>query len=272
MSNTVGVIIAGLDPFYLDLLRGIEITADEQGTLLFIVDASDSEARARTAIRQLTARGVQGIIGVSAGGADQDPSDGSMPPIVYVDQPQRRGNVLLFNFEKAAGDAARHMLGHGHRRIGYITPPLEHPNIRELFDGHRRAMSEAGVAFDPELLVLVESFRLGSGGVGLATLRDRPTPPSAVIVNGGEVTLGVLREAHRRGLRIPDDLAILGYGDINASQLTSPALTMVSLPVYEIGVAAMRALQRMMADPATPSRRVVFDGTLVVRESCGRHS
>ncbi|MBF8289540.1 MAG: gntR-type protein, partial [Chloroflexi bacterium] len=271
MSNTVGVIIAGLDPFYLDLLRGIEAKADETGTLLFIVDSRDSEERARIAIRQLTARGAQGIIAVSMGGPAETDRPDTTPPIVYVDQPDRAGHTLLFNAERAGAEATGHLLDHGHDRIGYVTCPIEWPNQRELFEGYRQALKDAGRSVDSSLIVTVGGIDLESGRTGARSLLERPDPPSAVFVSGGMLAVGVLQAARRHGLRVPDDLAIAGYGDTGVAEFTHPTLTMVTLPTYDIGVAAMGQLQRAIADPAAAPRRRVLDGTLVIRESCGAH-
>lgn len=271
MSNTVGVIIAGLDPFYLELLRGIETKADEHGTLLFIVDARDSDERARIAIGQLTARGAQGVIVVLKGGPAQAERPGSTPPIVYVDQPDREGHVLLFNAERAGHEATRHLIEHGHERIGYVTCPLDWPNQGELFDGHRRALQEAGRTVDRRLVTTVSGFDIASGRAGAWSLLDGAHPPTAIFTSGAMLAAGVLQEARRQKLQVPADLAIAGYGDIEVTEFTQPALTMVSLPTHEIGVAAMEELQRVIADPAAEPRRIVLDGTLVIRESCGPH-
>ena len=271
MSNTIGVIIAGLDPFYLDLLRGIEGRADKSGMLLFIVDARDSDERARIAIRQLTARGAQGVIVVSKGGPADADRPGSTPPIVYVDQPDREGHVLLFNAERASYEATRHLMEHGHERIGYLTCPLDWPNQGELFSGHRRALEEAGRSVDRGLLTTVSGFGIGSGRDGARSFLDRRRPPSAVFATGAMLAAGVLQEARRRRLQVPADLAIIGYGDIEVTEFTQPALTMISLPTNEIGVAAMEELRRVIADPMAEARRLILDGRLIIRESCGPH-
>jgi len=271
LTNSVGVLIAGLDPFYIDLLRGIEAKGDEQGTLLFIVDIEDSEVRARAAIRQLSARGAEGVIAISMGGLGEDASSGAGPPIVYVDQPDRTGTVLLFNADKAGFEATEHLAQHGHERIGFVTCPLDWPNQGELFAGYKRAHDERGWPTAPNLLATVGAFDVASGRRGLRMLLDQPDPPSAVIASGGMLALGVLQEASQRGIDVPTDLAIVGYADAEVAQFTSPALTMVSLPTYDVGVAAMSALQRIIAGDSSGPERTVFDGVLVVRQSCGPH-
>lgn len=271
LSNTVGVIIAGLDPLYLDLVRGIEVRANEHGTLLFIVDAAESHDRARVAIQQLRVRGALGVIAVHLGDTDAGDSNGAALPMVYVDQPGREGHVLMFNAEKAGFDATQHLVRHGHDRIGYVTAPLYWPNQTELRSGHERALREHGLAVDGRTLVGVDRSTVDEGRRGLRALLASGEPPSAVVASGGRLAVGILQEARHLGLKVPDDLAIVGYADTEIAQFTQPALTMVSLPTYEIGSAAMDLLRRIVADPATPPSRTVFDGVLEVRESCGSH-
>ena len=221
LSNTVGVLIAGLDPFYLDLLRGIEEKAEEEGTLVLIVNTQDSEHRANAAIRQLTARGAQGIIAVSIGGPESGDALRSLPPIVYVDQPDRRGEVLVFDAERAAYDATRHLLEHGHSHIGYVTFPVEVPNQGELYEGHRRALVEAGLEADQVALATVEDFGVASGRRGLVRLIEQGFRPTAVIASGAMLAVGILQEARQRGLDVPTDLAIVGYADVDVTRSTS---------------------------------------------------
>jgi LacI family repressor for deo operon, udp, cdd, tsx, nupC, and nupG len=271
LSNTVGVLIAGLDPFYLEMLRGIEAKADEQGLLVLIFDSQDSSPRAAAAIRQLTARGAQGIIAVSIGAPGEGSAEDALPPIVYVDQPGRSGQVLLFDVDRAGYDATRHLLQHGHRRIGFVSLPIEWPNQRELFDGYRRALREEGVDPDASPPAVVEDFGVASGRSGLAELLERGDAPTAVVTSGAMLAVGVLQEAQLRGSRVPADLAIIGFADVEVTKATNPPLTMVSLPVFDIGFAAMSALQRMMGGSSEEPTQSLFAGTLEIRESCGPH-
>ena len=271
LSNTVGVIIAGLDPFYLELLRGIESKAEEQGTLILIVAAHDSADRATAAVRQLAARGADGIIAASIGWPEKGTPQASLPPIVYVDQPDQKGETLVFDAERAGYEATRHLLEHGHTRIGYVSAPLEWPNLRPLFEGHRRALSEASLGDDATVLAIVDDFDVAAGRRGSAELLQQDDRPTAAIAISALLAVGVLEEARQRGLDVPSDLAIVGYADIDVTRSTHPPLTMISLPIFDAGVAAMTALQRMIAGDLKKPERVVFEGTLEIRESCGPH-
>ena len=180
--NTVAVLIGGLNPFYLDLLRGIEDVASGHGTLVLIVDTHDSPPLAEATLRRLIARGVDGIIAVSVGGLANGPEsretdDGRLPPIVYVDQPDRRGHVLLFDGHAAGYAATHHLHEHGHERIGIITAPRSSANVYEVYSGYVDALHDTGRQLDSNLIAEVDAFTIETGRLGLAHLlaSARPT-------------------------------------------------------------------------------------------------
>jgi DNA-binding LacI/PurR family transcriptional regulator len=273
--NTVAVLIAGLDPFYLPLLRGIEDAAAEQGTLVVIADARDSPTLADAMIRRLIARGVDGIIAVSVGGIDNKsrgrPSRARVPPVVYVDQPDRAGHVFVFDGHGAGYAATRHLHDHGHERIALVTAPLSWPNVRQVYDGYAHALEDAGGGAAPTLVSEVGEFSVDAGRRGMARLLDLPDSPPAVFAAGEVLALGVLHEARQRGLDVPRELAIIGYTDSPTTELVEPPLTMVSVPAREIGIRAMRTLSDLIGGKKPRPARTVLDVELVLRDSCGPH-
>ena len=274
-TNAIAVLIGGLDPFYLPLLRGVEDVAAEQGTLVLIVDARDSPALADAELRRLIARGVDGIIAVSVGGlssraARNEPA--GIPPIVYVDQPDRTGQVLLLDGRQGGYLATRHLAEHGHERIGIVTAPLSWPTVRDVYDGYVHALEEAGIELSATLVSEVGEFSVDAGRLGLAHLLNRPDPPTAVFAAGETLALGVLREARSRQLDVPGRLAVTGYTDSATAALVDPPLTMVSVPAREIGVQAMRILAELVRGRHPRSRRTILDVELTVRDSCGPHA
>jgi LacI family transcriptional regulator, galactose operon repressor len=273
-SDTVAVLVGGLDPFYLPLVRGIEDVAAASGLLVLIGDTHDTQAVAEALVRRLVARGVAGIIAVSFGGVSSPPgrrrgSGGLEAPIVYVDQPERTGHVLVFDGVAAGASATCHLLDHGHRRIGIITASLAWPNERLVHDGYRSALEAAGVRRDPDLVSEVGEFSVAAGRAGLARLLDLDDPPSAVFVTGEVLGHGALAEARARGVPVPGDLAIAGYTDSPTAALVDPPLTMVAVPAREIGMRAMETLAARIAGRDPRPRRQVFAVSLVVRRSCG---
>jgi LacI family repressor for deo operon, udp, cdd, tsx, nupC, and nupG len=269
VSNTVAVLIAGWDPFYLSLLDGVEEVAAGRGTLVLVADSRDSSTLAAAIIRRLVARGVDGIIAVSAGGVDDGDRQGSsLPPIVHVDQPRRKGYAFPFNGDQGGYIATRHLAEHGHETIGLVTPPLSWPNVSEVHGGYMRAVAEIG---GHPLVSEVEAFTVEAGRRGMARLLETSKPSAAVFAAGEVLALGVVQEARARGLRVPEDLAIVGYGESPAATFVDPPLTMVSLPARRAGVHAMQTLHALIAGNKPSPQRVVFDTELIVRASCGAH-
>jgi LacI family transcriptional regulator, repressor for deo operon, udp, cdd, tsx, nupC, and nupG len=274
--NTVAVLIAGLDPFYLSLLRGIEDVAAEQGTLVLILDSRDSPPLAQAILRRLIPRGVDGIIAVSVGSLDQPPEQGQttghdLPPIVYVDQPDRHGHVLLFDGHRAGYIATHHLCEHSHDRIGIVTAPRSWPNVRDVYTGYTRALEQTGRPLNTNLVAEVDAFTIENGRRGLAQLLDQPHPPSAVFAAGEVLALGVLQEAQARQLDVPAQLALCGYTDSPTATLVQPPLTMVSVPSEEIGTRAMHTLANLIQGKKPRTRRTTLPVELILRDSCGHH-
>ena len=274
--NTVAVLIGGLDPFYFPLLRGIEDVAAEHGTLVLIADTRDSSPLAEAMVRRLIARGVDGIIAVSVGGLDHDPETGRtgeshLPPIVYVDQPERKGHVLLFDGHAAGYAATHHLREHGHDRVGIITAPRAWPNVYEVYKGYVDALQDSGHPSEPDLIAEVDAFTIETGRLGLTHLLEQRHPPTAVFAAGEVLAIGALQEAQERQLEVPDQLALCGYTDSPTATLVQPPLTMVSVPAREIGIRAMQTLADLIQGKARRPRRTTLPVELIPRKSCGPH-
>ncbi len=272
--NTIAVLIGGLDPFYLPLLRGIEEVASERGALMLIADTRNSASRADAMTRRLVARGVDGIIAVSIGDMpDRLPGDDETGlPIVYVDQPDRRGYSLVFDAAGAGYTATHHLRQHGHDRVGLVTAPMSWPNVAEVHSGYLRALEDADIGPATELVSEVPEFTVEAGRVAMARLLTLPDPPSAVFAGGWTLALGALAEARSQGLDVPRDLAIVGYTDSPLAALVDPPLTMVEVPAREIGLRAMRILSDLIQGKRPRRRRTVLPTQLIVRDSCGSHA
>lgn len=271
-SNSIGVLIAALDPFYLPLLRAIEDTVAERGTLVAIADGHDSNQRATHALRQLVARGVDGLIAVSLGDLTSNhvATHDRLPPIVYIDQPDRTGHVITFDTAEAGELATGHLLDEGRRRVALLTVPDDFPNLAGLRLGYERALDAVSAAHSP-WVVEVEGFAADHARPGVAELLDASERPDAVITASGTQALVVLAEAHARGLEVPGDLAVLGYGDTEPATLARPPLSMIELPVREAGTLAARLIRDLIDGQARRPQRRVLSSRLVIRASCGPH-
>lgn len=267
---SIGVIIPDFVPFYAPLLDAIEGAVAESRALTFICNAREDRNTALDYLDRLVARRVDGII-VTAALLEPNtalPPQGR-PAIVFVDSPGAPGPGVEFDLERSQFLATNHLIEHGHTRIGYLTPPVELPNVAPKLAGYRRAHEAAGLSLRDDLLAVAPTFEMASGRPATERLLAHPVRPSAISAANDALAIGAHSAITSRGLRIPEDVALIGNDDSEMAAIVRPALTSVALPVGEAGRRAVAMLNQItlggFPDPAT----VVLDVDLVTRESCG---
>jgi DNA-binding LacI/PurR family transcriptional regulator len=173
------------------------------------------------------------------------------------------------NNRGGAAQATRHLLKLGHKRIALITNagPIYTASADRLA-GYRQTLEEAGIAYDPAL-VRYGNFTPESGAAEMKALLGLPKPPNAVFVASDTVALGAMQTMRRMGVRVPEDMALVGFDDIPLSEFLDPPLTTVRLPAYGLGWGAADLLTRMLAGEEVRSPCILLETELIVRESCG---
>ncbi len=162
--------------------------------------------------------------------------------------------------------ATRHLIGLGHRRIAVIAGPADVMCSRARIDGYRTALEEAGLAVDPAL-VRHGDFFVGGGYTHGAALLDLPEPPTAIFAGSDLQAVGVMRAARERGLRVPEDLSLVGYDDLPVAAWLGPPLTTVRQPLQEMAATAARMVLDLARGEAPSNLRIDLATELVVRES-----
>ncbi|MDP9363569.1 MAG: substrate-binding domain-containing protein, partial [Chloroflexota bacterium] len=227
-------------------------------------------------LRELSARRVDGVVLV-APKLEHDPRvgevlRGSLPAVSTHHVAGGGVPIVRPDDERAAYLATRHLLALGHRRVGTITGDAARRVSQVRVDGYRRALAEAGVAFDPNLIE--EGDWEPDGGCQAAhRLLDRVPDLSAVFVQNDPMAVGVLAALHDRGRRVPQECAVVGCDDLTLSGRTIPPLSTVHIPFFETGEAAARLLLGMIADGSArrspPPEPPPMPVHLVYRASCG---
>ena len=269
-SFSIGVIIPEFVSFYAPMLRAIDAAAVESLTMVFICNAHGDTNTALTYLDRLVAKQVDGIV-VAGGLLDRQvalPPPGR-PSLVFIDSPGSAGPSVEFDLEGSQFKATNHLIEHGHQRIGYITPPRRIPNVGPKYSGYRKAIESANLETKPELVTEVSDFEIRSGEVAANRLLDLPNPPTAIAASSDALAFGAFHAITSRGLRIPDQVALVGNDDIELAAIIRPALTTVSLPVAEAGKRAISMLEDMMAGGSPSPPQIVLDTELVIRETCG---
>ena len=165
-------------------------------------------------------------------------------------------------------EATEHLLGLGHRRIGLIQGIPGFVATEDRTRGYRATLSAAGIRPDPALEACGD-FRTVEGRAAAAQLLDLPEPPTAIFACNDEMAVSVLQEARARGLRIPEDLSVVGFDDTTVSQIAIPAITTIHQPLEEVGRMAANLLARIIEEPPSHPIRLEVGTRLVVRESTG---
>jgi LacI family transcriptional regulator len=165
-----------------------------------------------------------------------------------------------------ASQAMRHLLELGHRRIAQITGPRGWLATEDRRRGYSAALAAAGILADPELEVEAEP-EIEGGRTGAAQLLDLPDPPTAIFAFNDNIAIGAIQTARARGLRVPDDLSIVGFDDVEHATIVTPALTTVRQPLAEMGRTAVSLLGRLLEQQRFETLHVELATRLVVRDS-----
>jgi LacI family transcriptional regulator len=165
-----------------------------------------------------------------------------------------------------ADQAMKHLLSLGHRRIGAITGPPTGKATVERRRGYYAALAEAGIAPDRELEV-PSNFEVSGGVEGAAKLLDLADPPTAIFCFNDNMAIGAMRVARERGIRVPEDLSLVGFDDLGEASIVHPALTTIRQPLAEMGRIAVSLLMRLLEDQPLEALHVELATRLVVRES-----
>ncbi len=271
-AGLIDLIFNGLDsPWAVEILRGVEdwCTAHAMGAAVSAV--RHGSARPASWTSALASHDTDGVILVT--------SELTMPqlrqvreegiPLVVIDPVNLPDpdlpSVGATNW--AGGLAATdHLISCGHRRIGAISGPADYLCSRARIDGYRSAIERVGAKFD-EALVRHGDFQHEGGFLCGGELLDLDEPPTAIFAGSDQQALGVYEAARQRGLRIPQDLSLVGFDDLPAARWVSPPLTTVRQPLADMGRVAAEMLGDLIEDVPLRSQRVELSTELIVRES-----
>jgi LacI family transcriptional regulator, galactose operon repressor len=268
-SRMVAVVVPDItNPFYSVLTRGLADGVYEAGYGTYVCNTDGLAERETTFLEDVLDRGVDGIVMASvhlSSGAVGPARLGT--PIVYVGGALDHHEADLVTADDQVGShlATQHLISRGSSRIAMIQGPPETGSARD--EGYRSALAEAGMVFDPALMVRGDWTRQG-GRRAMHTLMAGVDRPDAVFCANDLTAIGAVDAARDLGLSIPADVAVVGFDDVDAATIVSPTLTTVRNPAYDTGCAAGDLLlSRMLGEYTDEGRTVVLPCPLVRRES-----
>ena len=259
--------------FWTTVARGVEDTAQSRGYSVFLCNTDEDLAKQARYLEFVASQRVDGVViapcGRDAGNLarlrDRD------IPTVIVDRciDGWETDTVLGDSLSGAYALVKHLIGLGHRRIAIISGPHNTSTAEDRVTGYCIALSEAGIAPDPRLIQRGE-YRTASGEELAYQLLDEQPRPTAIFAANNAISMGVIDAAAKRGLRIPQDLALVCFDDLPSISHLFPFLTVVVQPVYEMGVnAAQLLLSRLDAAAPLDPRHIILPTCMIVRHSCG---
>ncbi len=271
-SNTIGLILSDIgNPFFAGISRAVEDIAYEHGFSVLLCNTDENPEREALYLELMRAEQVAGVI--------LSPTQQTMAhfshlnvdfPVVLVDRFLKNGDVdaVLLDNVAAALDLTTHLLLQGYRRIGVLIGDTSTTGL-ERQRGYEAALQEHGVA---PVAGLIKHLRpqVETGRTATLELLDLPQPPDAIFAGNSLLTAGALQAIRERHLRLPQDVALVGFDETLWATLVEPAITTMAQPTDEIGKTATELLLQRIAAPRRPTRRVRLQGELHVRGSSMR--
>ena len=272
-KKLIGLLIPDIrNPFYVDIIRGIEEYAYAHDSAVVIGNFSQDPKKEKLYIDILRSESVDGFVVAPTSGKDKNIEqlihDGH--PVVCIDRglTDVHVDVVKSDNETGAFKATEHLIKVGHHRIAHITGDPAIPTTSERIAGYAAALQKYGLPVDPLLIRgRMSDFK---SGVELADeLLDLPTPPTAIFTGNNLLTLGALETILRRDLKIPDDVAIVGFDDVYWATSLNPSLTAVQQHGFEIGQRAIELLYQRILHPNRVPANFIIKTDLMIRKSCG---
>ena len=269
-SGMIGLVVSEItNPFFPELIRGFEDAAIEMGYEILINSTNYDPKRMEVCVRRLLQRKAEGVAILTFGierPLFEQLSDRNIPLVFVDDGPEGPGvSVVKIDYSHGIRQGVQHLAALGHRDIGFLSGPLTLHSAKARLTAFLEALDECGIKVRPEWQI--EGDHTFEGGIrGMELLLNRPKRPSAVMCSNDVTALGALHRAYRVGMRVPGDISIIGFDNIQMAKVMIPPLTSIQMSPIDIANAAVKALAAHISGK-DPQREYRVDTHLVVRES-----
>ncbi len=272
-TNMIGMIIPDItNPFFPAVVRGAEDVAFSNGYRLILCNTDNDHSKELVHLNELRTYLPAGLIVIPSNFSDLTAQAESYrragTGVVCIDRLPKNwiGDTVTADNETGAYNATRCLLQMGHRKLAAITGPLHLTNATERLSGFKRAIREAKLPLAPEYVQETTFDKQGGYAKALILLRLIPRP-TAIFAGNDMIALGALLAVRDAGLRCPEDISLLGFDDLDIAETTNPSLSSVSQSGYQLGTAAARILLDRLEGDKGPSKHLVLETTLKLRNS-----
>ncbi len=277
-SPIIGVVVLELiNPFFTHILDAVQAVAREKGYMILVNQSERQPDTERASVHQFRQMRVAGVL-ITPATTDLEhllflEAEGT--PVVVVARRRDDGDYVTVDDFAGGRIAGEHLIQIGHRRVGCVAHDEPHNvAVQDRVQGFQHALREAGCVFLPQCTIHTESLRMADAIQAADAFLDLPERPTAVFVTADCLAIGFIHRLRERGMRVPDDVAVVAYDDIRYAEFLEVPLTTVALPKHEMGQQAAQILfERIEANEAhSEPRQVMLEPQLIVRASCGGRS
>jgi DNA-binding LacI/PurR family transcriptional regulator len=273
----IAILVPLLTDFYQQIVSGVESVALKSKLLTVVLSCHEDPIFAETIYKNLSARGINGIINISLGFSDSfhlelKRMEYINVPLIFLDVVDAGTHSITIDTSGAIGLATHHLLDHGYSDLAMINCPADWPIGREALKGFRQAFESRGLDFSHTSVFTVPDFGYDAGRFIVDRMLQNNSLPRGIVTVSDNLAIGVISALKENGLRVPHDVAIIGFNDIFPASMINPPLSTIALPLFDMGQLTMLSMNRVLTGKMDNWIHKSFSGKLVIRESCGCNS
>lgn len=271
-TTTVGVVIPDIStPIFSEVARGMEDIANMYHYNIILCNSDKKKEKEIRLINTLLEKQVDGLLFMGGVVTDEHIEafkTASVPIVLCATTSEEESFPSVdIDHEEAAYDAVKTLIESGHRKIGMISGPLTDPaSGYRRYQGYRKALEQAGIPFREDY-VRIGNYRYESGLEVMKYFLELPDRPTAIFAATDEMAIGAIHTIQDSGLRVPEDISVVGVDNIRMASMVRPQLTTVAQPMYDIGAVAMRLLTKLMNKEQVEQYKVVLPHEIIRRKS-----
>jgi len=270
-TNTIGLILPDItNPFFPELARGAEDKANEAGYMIMFANTDDSAEKETRYLNMLAEKMVDGIILTQSAHKEGNAKtlEALKLPIVLIDRDMAldniKGRVLVDNF-KGAYEGVSYLIEKGYKKIAFITGPFSTTTSKDRLKGYEKALEDYNISFN-ESLIFEGVYKGEWGTEATEMILEQKLDIDAIFCGNDLIAINVIKTLKQNNIKVPEDLAIIGYDNIKISEMIEPALTTVNQPVYEMGYQAVELLINIL-EGRIQEKTIQLESNLVIRGS-----
>ena len=268
-TNILGIISSdSSNPYFAEVILGIEEGARNNGYHILLINTEEERTQQEEALGILLSRQVDGLLIVPVGGSTADEFRHIQKPFILVGRwlAGLKDHAVLTNDVANSRKIVQHLIQNGHKDILFLTGPPAISSSIDRIEGSKIALQEEGLEMRKELIMETDGHLYG-GHRAISKALQRGVHFTAVSAFNDLVAIGAIRALKEQGLKVPDDIEIIGYDNLNISQFTFQSLSTVDIPKHKLGVASVEELIKHIEDPSYPYRELLLEARLIIRET-----